>query len=300
MTTEDHEATVYQFTPPPPPPPRPGGQASERSGLGHPAGTASPTGTASPASQASPGEPSGSAKPRGTRRRTRVTKTAAGLAVVLGAGAGAGAVITATSSGGAASLASASAVSTTAKPQASSPTANPKAGRFQRNFFWGMGGPFGPGMRPAGGFVGSRGAFPGNVVHASYTVKGPSGTYETLDTQVGTVQAVSSSSITVKSADGYSQQYAVGSSTVVYADYNGIGSVKLGDQVSGIGLAGSSAVTAERIVDITQVQANSNTWQPRPPAPPTSPSAPGSAGDTTTGYNMGDPFPGDGSGPSAA
>jgi hypothetical protein len=220
-----------------------------------------------------------------------VTKTAAGLAVVLGAGAGAGAVIMATSSGGAPSLASTSAVSSTAKP---------KAGRFQRNFFWGMGGPFGFGMHPGGGFFASRRAFPGNVVHASYTVKGPSGAYETLDTQVGTVQAVSSSSITVKSADGYSQQYAVGSSTVVYADYNGIGSVKLGDQVSVIGLAGSSAVTAERIVDITQVQANGSTWQPQPPAPPTSSSTPGSAGATTTGYNMGNPLPGDDPGGSAA
>ena len=163
-----------------------------------------------------------------------------------------------------------------------------------------MGGPFGFGMHPGGGFFASRRAFPGNVVHASYTVKGPSGAYETLDTQVGTVQAVSSSSITVKSADGYRQQYAVGSSTVVYADHNGIGSVKLGDQVSVIGLAGSSAVTAERIVDITQVQANRSTWQPQPPAPPTSPSTPGSAGATTTGYNMGNPFPGDDPGGSAA
>lgn len=236
MTTDDHDATFYQFTPPPPPP-GPGRSAG---------GTDGPLGSS-----------------RRRRRRSRVTKTAAGLALVLGAGAGAGSVVMATTSGGATTLASTSATTSTTTPARSRP-----GGRFM----WGIN-QAGPGaqFRFGGPFMGLAGTGAGGVVHGSYTIKGPSGSYETLDTQVGTVQDVSSSSITVKSADGYSQQYTVGSSTVVYADYDGIGSVKTGDEVSVVGLVGSSGVTAERIVDVTQVQANGSTWQPSPPSSSSAP-----------------------------
>lgn len=274
MTTEDHDATVYQFTPPPPTPAATAAELGQSSAPGERPGAANPAGH------------SRKGGPQKARRRARVTKTAAGLALVLGTGAGAGAVVTATSSGGAVSLASTSAASSRTKPAPS---------RSGRNFFWGMRSPHGFGMRFGVPFLAYPGALPGNLVHGTYTVKGPSGSYETLDTQVGIVQAVSSSSITVKSTDGYSKQYVVGSSTVVYADSNGIGSVKAGDQVSVIGLAGSSGVTAERIVDITQVKANGGRWQPAPPTPPTS----GSNGGTTTSYSNGHPFGGDDPGPAA-
>ena len=103
------------------------------------------------------------------------------------------------------------------------------------------------------------------VIHGSYTLKGPNGTYETIDTQSGTAKDVTSSSITVLSADGFSQIYAVGSSTVVDADYNGIGSVAVGDNISIVGLASGGTVTAERVTDLTQIQANRSSWAPARP-----------------------------------
>ena len=273
MTTDDDDATFYQFTPLPPP-----------SGSDPDAG-----GMAQAPFSVPDGAPGGSSGSRKRRRRSRVTKTAAGLALVLGAGAGAGAVVMATSSGGATTLASTS---------ATTPTTTPARNRPGGRFMWGMNGG-GPGaqFRFGGPLMGFAGMGAGGVVHGSFTVKGPSGAYETLDTQVGTVQDVSSSSITVKSADGYSQQYTVGSSTVVDADYDGIGSVKTGDEVSVVGIVGSSGVTAERIVDVTQVQANGSTWRPSPPGAP--PTTNGNAGGNTTGAFGDGNFPG-GDGPGSA
>jgi hypothetical protein len=65
----------------------------------------------------------------------------------------------------------------------------------------------------------------------------------------------------VKSADGFSQAYSVGSSTGVYGA-NGIGSVKVGDDVSVQGLANGTTVTAARVADLTQAQADRTSWGP--------------------------------------
>lgn len=117
-------------------------------------------------------------------------------------------------------------------------------------------------MGGLGSFMGGLGT--GGVVHSSYTVKLPSGSYETIDTQVGTAQDVSANSITVKSADGFTQVYQVGTSTVVDADYDGILSVKVNDNISIEGVVSSSSsststaaptVTAQSVTDLTQVQA---------------------------------------------
>jgi len=115
-------------------------------------------------------------------------------------------------------------------------------------------------------------------VHASWTVKAANGTYQTIDTQYGTAEAVSSSSITVKSADGFSQTYDVSSSTIVDADYEGILSVKVGDTVSVQASADGSTLTAQRVQDVTQVQASRPSWRP---APSTGSNGP-AAGTTTT------------------
>lgn len=61
--------------------------------------------------------------------------------------------------------------------------------------------------------------------------------------------AVSTTSITVKSADGFSQQYAVTGSTIVDAKRDTIGSVKSGDQVFVLATVGGSTATAVRIMD---------------------------------------------------
>jgi hypothetical protein len=121
----------------------------------------------------------------------------------------------------------------------------------------------------------------GGVVHASYTFKDAQGTYETMDTQTGTAEAVSSSSITVQSADGFSQVYQVSSSTLVHADYEGILSVKTGDNVSVVGEVDGANVDAEQVTDLTQVQAGAS-WgggfparhKGKPPVAPTTTTAP--------------------------
>jgi hypothetical protein len=300
MSTDDQDATLYRFTPPPPAPPGDGGLSSP----GSPDG---PDGPGEPSEARARTDNRGTASP--SRRRSRVTKAAAGLALVLGTGTGAAVVLT-PSPGRATSLAS-----TNSSARASSPSAGLPAERAARAFwhelFGPLGGPAGPvgAGGPAGptGPVGEVGTAepagvpgrgfgpplglvaPGGVVHGSFTVRGPNGTFETLDTQVGTVQTVSPSSITVKSADGYSQDYSVSSSTVVFADYNGIGSVNKGDDVAVVGLVGSSGITAKRVVDITQVQANGRAWEPAPPNHFTTPSTTSSG--ATTGNFTDDPEP---------
>lgn len=226
MTTEEHDATFYQFTPPPPPPPT-GPQHDTR--LGNP--------------------------PR--RHRSAVTKTAAGLALVLGAGAGAGAVAMTTASGGAATL-----TSTTASTTSASTTSARPARKFSKGGLSGAADASGARARfRIAGPVAFPGAGAGGIVHGSFTVQGPNGSYETLDTQVGTVEAVSANSITLKSADGYSQRYSVAATTVVFAEHDGISSVNTGDEVTVVGLVRASGVTAERIVDVTQLQANGGNWE---------------------------------------
>lgn len=231
--------------------------------------------------------------PSRRRRWSNLKKTAAGLAVVIGAGAGAAAITVATSSGPANGSVPASSAVKTAPSTKSSPsvstTTTPAKGRLGRGGFagvfpghFGLSAPTGSGPGGSAGglggggrgsFMGGLGSFmgglgTGGVVHSSYTVKLPSGSYETIDTQVGTAQDVSANSITVKSADGFTQVYQVGTSTVVDADYDGILSVKVNDNISIEGVVSSSSsssssststaaptVTAQSVTDLTQVQA---------------------------------------------
>jgi len=263
MSTEQPDDNLYPFTPPPPPL------------------TSGPSSSPTPKRRAR------------SSRRSRITKTAAGLALVMGTGTGVAAVVVATSSSPRASLAAASSATTTTDP-ASTTTTSPAAtttttpsnspavttpsvpGELGRPRFFG-GGRFGLGVGP--GFLGPiMGMGQGGVVHASYTFKGPNGDYETVDTQYGTAQAVSSSSITVKSADGFSQTYEVGSGTLVNADYEGILSVNVGDEVTIEAVANGSTITAERVIDLTQVQANRQSWLPGPGNNTSPPSGSGGTG----------------------
>jgi hypothetical protein len=84
--------------------------------------------------------------------------------------------------------------------------------------------------RPGGGFFGLGGPF--GAVHGQFVVPKSGGGYQTIDTQRGSVTSVSTNSITVKSADGFTKTYQVSSSTNVDAQRDGIGSVKTGHQVA--------------------------------------------------------------------
>jgi hypothetical protein len=117
-------------------------------------------------------------------------------------------------------------------------------------------------------------------------LKDGNGTYETIDTQVGTAEDVSAGSLTVKSADGFSQTYDITTSTIVDADYEGILSVKVGDTVSVQALVDGSSITAQRVQDVTQLQANRPAWGHGPgtaaPAPAPAPAAATTSTSTTT------------------
>jgi hypothetical protein len=121
--------------------------------------------------------------------------------------------------------------------------------------------PWPAGQMPAfgrfGGFGGGLGfgGF-GGVLHGQFTVRKASGGYQTEDVQSGTVTAVSSSSITVKSADGYSATYAVASTTEVNAQAAGIGTVKVGDTVSVTATVSQGQATAASIIDLTSIKAS--------------------------------------------
>ncbi len=109
--------------------------------------------------------------------------------------------------------------------------------------------PFGPalaGPGPLGGRVGA--------VHGTVVVPKPGGGYQTVAFQNGKVTAVSNTSITLRSADGYSHTYQVTSSTMVNAQRDGIGSIKAGNQVMVDATVSGGTATAVRVVDLSLLQ----------------------------------------------
>jgi hypothetical protein len=109
------------------------------------------------------------------------------------------------------------------------------------------GGPFafgGPGA--LGGLLGA--------VHGTAVVPKSGGGYQTIAFQNGKVTAVSDTSITLRSADGYSRSYQVTSSTLVNAQRDGIGSIKAGHQVIVTAAVSGSTATATRVIDASLIQ----------------------------------------------
>jgi hypothetical protein len=171
------------------------------------------------------------------RSRRRIRPLAlAGIAVVA-VGAGAGIAYAATNHSPAS--ATTSAYSTTTSP---SPAASAAPGRHWR----------GRGFRIRLGGVGLGMRF-GSIEHGQVTVR-KNGADETIDIQHGTVSAVSSTSITVKSTDGFTDTYAVSSDTIVDAESAGIGSVKTGDNVYVSATTSGSTLTAIGVIDTTAVK----------------------------------------------
>ena len=114
-------------------------------------------------------------------------------------------------------------------------------------------------MPPPGGgpfALGGPGALGGlfGAVHGSAVVPKPGGGYQTIAFQNGKVTAVSSTSITLHSADGYSHSYGVTSSTFVNAQRDGIGSIKAGNQVIVIATVSGNSAAATRIIDVSLLQ----------------------------------------------
>ena len=111
---------------------------------------------------------------------------------------------------------------------------------------------------------GGPGMGAGMAIHGTFVTPKPGGGYQTVDTQQGKVSAVSSSSITVASVDGFTQTYVVTSTTIVTAQRDGIASVKVGDEVAVMAVESGSDRNAVRIVDRTQVGSMHGQLGPRP------------------------------------
>jgi hypothetical protein len=149
----------------------------------------------------------------------------------------------------------------------------------------GMGMHRGRGMREGGpgpGRLGPRGA-----VHGEFTV--PDGTgWRTVAMQRGTVTDVSSTSLTVKSADGYTKTYVITATTMVNAQRDGIGSIKDGDEVAVVATVKSGTATANDVRDVTQLKAHRKEFgPPGRPAPGQAPPAPGGTPASPSNYDEG-------------
>ncbi|HXZ64079.1 MAG TPA: hypothetical protein VEH05_05055 [Streptosporangiaceae bacterium] len=174
------------------------------------------------------------------RRRPHLLGVAAVAVLALAAGGGITYVAT-HSADNTSTVASSGAAASPAPSPSTSPGYSGRHGGFGR--FGGFFGGFG-----LGGL--------GGVIHGQVTEPKSGGGYQTVDVQRGTVSAVSSSSITVQSADGYTATYAVIGSTEVNAQAAGIGTVKDGDTVELTATVSGGTATAASIIDLTSIQSS--------------------------------------------
>ena len=102
----------------------------------------------------------------------------------------------------------------------------------------------------------------GQGIHGEFTRKARDGSYQTIATQVGDVTAVSSTSVTVKSEDGFTRTYAVDDNTLVNAGNDGIADVKTGDDVAITALVVDGKASAVDLHDVTRVRELRDRWAP--------------------------------------
>jgi hypothetical protein len=164
-------------------------------------------------------------------------------AVALLAGAGGAALATSGTSSPATADSASSQASPT--PSASAPGKPPSARGPIAQAPGGGGGGF------YGGGIG--GGFSGAPVHGTLVVPASGGGYQTEDIQRGKVTAISSSSITLLSADKYTKAYQVTGSTSVNAGHGGLSTVKVGDQVSITATVHGSTATVNSIIDLSRL-----------------------------------------------
>ena len=146
--------------------------------------------------------------------------------------------------------------------------------------------PGGPGMMRHGhgrGPGGPGGAGPRGAVHGEFVV--PDGTgWRTVAVQRGVVTAVSSTSLTVKSADGYTKTYVITADTMVNAARDGIGSIKSGEEVAVRATVKDGTATANDVRDLTLMKAHRKEFGPPPPG---GPAAPGGTPASPSSYDTG-------------
>ncbi|MEU3165715.1 hypothetical protein [Streptosporangium sp. NPDC006930] len=103
----------------------------------------------------------------------------------------------------------------------------------------------GPGMGPKMGFG-------GHPIHGEFVAPDREGNYVTFAGQYGDVTAVSQGSITVKSADGYTKEYAINSDTRINRGGEGTEALKTGQQVVVMAKVEGETATAVKIHEVPQ------------------------------------------------
>ena len=138
-------------------------------------------------------------------------------------------------------------------------------------------GPGGAGPR------GERGLGPGGALHGDFVVPNGSGGYRNVRMQRGVVMAVSTTSLTVKSDDKYTQTYVLTAATLVDAGRDGIATVKKGETVGVLATVAGNTATANEVRDLTKLQTERKQFRPRGggpgpgrPAPSGTPASPSS------------------------
>lgn len=185
---------------------------------------------------------------RGRRFRTPVV---AGAVIAGFFVAGLGVAFAQTDPSGTAATTTATTTVTTAAP--AQPPAQSPGKAFGRGGH-GHGGPFGGKLFGFGGL--GRGG-----LHGEFTMRKPDGNgFQTVAVQTGEVTAVSPSSITVKSEDGFSRTYSVDENTVVGSGRDGIGTVKTGDTVRIAGVVEDGKARAAGILDSTSLGKIGEHW----------------------------------------
>jgi len=188
--------------------------------------------------------------PKPNRRFRRVLQASAALGLAAGVAVGATALASAAtgsnSNGGNGGTSS----------SGSSTSKGPGGARH----FFGIGGP-----AAFGGPLGFGGMGP--VIHGEATVKGPSGAYETIEFQTGTVTSLTDVSgstwkLIVTSADKTALTYTVNSGTSVNGGETGVSSIKAGDQVTVTAVVAKGTATAKTLTDTSMLKANRASWAP--------------------------------------
>jgi hypothetical protein len=113
----------------------------------------------------------------------------------------------------------------------------------------------GMGGGPGGGMGGmGRGGGMGelmNAVHGEFTVSDGKGGYQTEIMQTGSVTAVSSTSLTAKSSDGYTKVYTINASTAFGSGT--VADIKTGDTVTVVATPSGDNATADSVLDRAQM-----------------------------------------------
>jgi hypothetical protein len=130
---------------------------------------------------------------------------------------------------------------------------------------------------------GLRGPGLGGALHGEFVVPDGNGGYRTVRTQRGVVTAVSATSLTVKSDDGYTTTYVLTPSTVVVAGRDGIGTVAKGETVAVLATVNGGTATANHVRDLTTLQAQRKQLAPRR-APGTGDPGPGGTPASPSSY----------------